>query len=893
MLLQAWIDQPEPGAFAAVEEGRVVAAALGRGTACGVRLEAVHGSLPAMLATAIAAFPGQRLEAHVDSERIAPGVERALAEAGFGLAADHVRYRGALVAAPPTAGALSLLAYADVGARGLRRVLERVWTGTPTPLGRAPLEELAELLFAADGATGLWRVAFADGQPVGVALAELDASDQKLGILVQLGVVRGHGEGVDRALLREALRLLRGRGARRFVTAAPRADAPLRRRLEEAGARPAGAVRVYARGPGEVAARVVARGPGDGVACGPGDGVTRGSGDGVARITDLAGLREHLVGLGLGVGRDGDGLAVHVPRPAGVARVVVEWEAASATVAVGAERLMLDRDGALDPVELRVAAWRAARLAAQRPVLHTPLRVAARRRPGARPGPARPEVAERVGEFAAVAPDRAEPLVALGPPVRLSASPLWGLQRRYFRAQGIHAWSSGTVPQQITTNSVIARAYADVAAAFVADCAAAELLDPGEPVHVVELGCGSGRFAHRFLAWRSEPGPRHRATDPAWQADPGLRYWATDFAEENLDFLERHPALREPLADGRLELAAFDAAAPAPLTGRARGETLLAQPPKNPLIVLANYVFDGVPQDAFAVAGERLAQWELALSAPAGAAKAGTEHLALDRLHAEWSLRPTEAPAPPLADGTTFFDPTGARTVLEWLADRAPRGLLVISADRGALTPEQLELHRGPPQLGRHGSVSFDVNYHALGAWAVARGGSVLAAELVPGALAVQAQVHCDAAAALGTMPAAFAEHLGAGGHDDLFRLKPPALAALERAPLSTQLSHLQHAGWDSNVFLDLLPALHASAYHADRPALTDALAAADRIERHHLALPGDGVEDALGAWRAALTAAAADPRQRLLRTAPYSPDSRQPYPEAGDGPAAKPGPPA
>ncbi|MGZ3458161.1 MAG: hypothetical protein ACXU86_06590, partial [Archangium sp.] len=52
---------------------------------------------------------------------------------------------------------------------------------------------------------------------------------------------------------------------------------------------------------------------------------------------------------------------------------------------------------------------------------------------------------------------------------RLSRSLLWGCQRAFFERQGIEAWRQGIVPNFITSNPVIGRAYAQVVLGWMRD----------------------------------------------------------------------------------------------------------------------------------------------------------------------------------------------------------------------------------------------------------------------------------------------------------------------------------------------------------------------------------------------------------------------------------------
>ena len=318
------------------------------------------------------------------------------------------------------------------------------------------------------------------------------------------------------------------------------------------------------------------------------------------------------------------------------------------------------------------------------------------------------------------------------------------------------------MPHYVTSNPFIARGYARVAASFAADCRRAGLADGGETIDVIELGSGSGRFAHRFLI---------DFLTYIGRLGLAARYIATDFAPATLGFLAGHPALARWLSDGTLVLGRFDAPA-GPLLGYPD-----EPPPREaaaaPLIVIANYVWDGLPQDCFVVTDGGLQENRLELSLPL-AVPEDEAHLALDRARTRWV--PCPAPRPYYADpeleslldrhvalpeGTAFLIPTAALAALATLLDLSRGATLVLSADRGMLSEAQLAGAR-QPRLARHGSVSFDVNYFALGAWARARGARVIDAGAKPASLAIQAQLHGAAGAAPGLTPLAFGESLDA-----------------------------------------------------------------------------------------------------------------------------------
>jgi hypothetical protein len=104
---------------------------------------------------------------------------------------------------------------------------------------------------------------------------------------------------------------------------------------------------------------------------------------------------------------------------------------------------------------------------------------------------------------------------------RCSDSLLWKLMMSFYDRKGVESWSQGIVPHFITCNAFIGRtsvyalhelattdrvgAYAKVLLGFLRDCKQpnAKLpLDSSEPLYIVELGAGSGKFSFFMLKVR-------------------------------------------------------------------------------------------------------------------------------------------------------------------------------------------------------------------------------------------------------------------------------------------------------------------------------------------------------------------------------------------------------
>ena len=111
----------------------------------------------------------------------------------------------------------------------------------------------------------------------------------------------------------------------------------------------------------------------------------------------------------------------------------------------------------------------------------------------------------------------------------------------YYDRKGISAWSSCVVPNFITCNSFLGKCYAKVLHGFLADAMKPDAVMPvdvNEPLYIVELGVGSGKFSYLML----------QALEEMQQVcDFPLRkivYVMTDFTEANFKFWIDHPNLK-------------------------------------------------------------------------------------------------------------------------------------------------------------------------------------------------------------------------------------------------------------------------------------------------------------------------------------------------------------
>lgn len=446
-------------------------------------------------------------------------------------------------------------------------------------------------------------------------------------------------------------------------------------------------------------------------------------------------------------------------------------------------------------------------------------------------------------------------------PCRLSRSVLWRLQRRYFERRGISAWSDGEVPHRVTNSPYLARGYSRMIAAFLRDWQ--DALDPSQPVYIVELGAGAGRLGFHLV---------RQLELAALPPSVAVRYVMTDFAESTVAAWRAHPQLAGWLDAGRLDLARFDAEHDAAIALERSGATLSPGALRNPLVVVANYVFDSLPLDGFSVAGGRLHEWAVRLCSTRPDTDLDDPEV-LGRARLAWDRRAVEAAGyygdPALdrildehraLDDTAFTFPSAALGCLARLSDIAGGRLLVLSADKGDVDEDALRGQTGP-NLTLHGSFSIAVNYHAIARFVRLRGGEALLPAERPRHIASCAFMLGTPPGGAGETRHAYASELDAVRADHLLALARGAETAAQALSLDGWIAHLAFHVCDPAAVAEALPFLMPLVGRAtpdERTALLRVLARCwDSYlhigEPHDLGLALGRLAAAMSAWPEAI----------------------------------------
>ena len=91
--------------------------------------------------------------------------------------------------------------------------------------------------------------------------------------------------------------------------------------------------------------------------------------------------------------------------------------------------------------------------------------------------------------------------------VPFSRCRIWADHITFYKNQGVAAWDQ-RVPYHVTNHVGIAASYAEIVKTYVEE---QKDIGEGEPVYVIDLGAGHGRFGSYFLRqWRELSTPSER-----------------------------------------------------------------------------------------------------------------------------------------------------------------------------------------------------------------------------------------------------------------------------------------------------------------------------------------------------------------------------------------------
>ena len=286
-------------------------------------------------------------------------------------------------------------------------------------------------------------------------------------------------------------------------------------------------------------------------------------------------------------------------------------------------------------------------------------------------------------------------------PKPVSQRGLWKIQQDYYRNLGIAAWDAKT-PYQLTNSLVFTDCYADLIVAYWRD----DPPDLSRIFYLLELGSGTGRFAYQLV--------RDLNRKLSYFAElKDLRFCLvlSDIVRDNLEFWREHPKL-SGLAE-QVDFCVMEPGREDLLFLEKAGTRLDAG--GQPLLVLANYVFDSMPHDEFRATPQGLEECLIELRPETGR----IEEVEVLRSYASVSDRypphlqsVLEHYQQTVKEGA-FTVPVGVLDCLHRLGALAP--LAVLASDRGFTAIERMTTYPVHPHtVHQGGCFSHMVNFHAL-----------------------------------------------------------------------------------------------------------------------------------------------------------------------------------
>ncbi|GLX69801.1 SAM-dependent methyltransferase [Paenibacillus glycanilyticus] len=390
---------------------------------------------------------------------------------------------------------------------------------------------------------------------------------------------------------------------------------------------------------------------------------------------------------------------------------------------------------------------------------------------------------------------------------RFSEAPIWELQRAYYEEKGLSAWNNDQVPQYITSNPMIGAAYAEMLFGFLQDRAAKG--EHAETVNIVELGAGAGRLAFQVLHELCQ------LVDYAGIALPPFRYVMTDLAGSNVEAWRKHPALQTYIQRGMVDFARFDAVQDTELILAESGETISKGDLRQPLVIVANYFFDSIPQELLYVGGGRIHEADVIVEYPEHKDTLTTSDIVAG-IAMNYELRHApeyEADTYPYREIITLYReqledshilfPEAGLACLERLNQLSQAGSVLLTADKG---DHLLEYWRflDPPELILHGGNSFSLtaNYHAIQEVLEGQGALVLFPPHHYENINVGCMLHVDSPQDYVQTKLAYRRSVGRFGPDDFYSLKWWIDGYIDQMGLRQVLSFWRLGGYDAEFFM-------------------------------------------------------------------------------------------
>jgi tetratricopeptide (TPR) repeat protein len=262
-------------------------------------------------------------------------------------------------------------------------------------------------------------------------------------------------------------------------------------------------------------------------------------------------------------------------------------------------------------------------------------------------------------------------------------------------------------------------------------------VDVTQPIYIVELGGGHGKFAFLVLQKLSKL-LEFLPTNNEHECASGFpfKYILTDFTRNNAEFWKKHPKFQPFIEKGMLDFAVFDAENDSEFTLEMSGQVLSSDVVKNPMIVIANYVFDTLRHDAFRMVNGQLMESLLTVYTEETFEPDLRDPALINRFKQEWEHRDIDLKTEPYYTGVeedmncilsdilrkrtvekaSVIVPVGAIRCLRNLQHVCDGRVIVLAGDKAYNHDEEMKGIRNC-HIAVHGSFSVMVNFSAMMKW--------------------------------------------------------------------------------------------------------------------------------------------------------------------------------
>ncbi len=422
--------------------------------------------------------------------------------------------------------------------------------------------------------------------------------------------------------------------------------------------------------------------------------------------------------------------------------------------------------------------------------------------------------------------------------VPLSRSPIWDLMRSYYSTLGMAAWGPGRVPNYVTTNPFIGRAYANVIRGFLDDFGqGGRGRARQEPHYILELGAGSGRFAYGFLKHFFTP------EELVVAKKRNVVYVMTEVSEAAIEFWRGHPQLKPFIDQGVLDFAYFDVLKDDPIHLLISGRKITPGSLSNPLSVIANYVIDSLPHD-FYVAREK----ELFERRVCHRIETSSDEIEDIVRHTEFDYHEQSAAADiyenedwnrilekyrKMKGELNFSLPVGGFRMIDRLAALTTGPMFLLSGDFGVSALSDLS-DLPPRRVAQNGTFSLHVNYHAVGDYVKMKKGRLLTPGHAKSSLEIAGILINQGRRKVRHLVHQFNTHIRDTGPDEFFMLKKIAEKNFADHNLPQILALLRLSYGDIKIFRGCAESLRKALPMASDHMKKSVVEALKRVDEVH-----------------------------------------------------------